>query len=153
MFSGRYAHHAWNFIEQQPSILIHAIKIHARTNLTKLSYCFRMYSSLETPSTSSGSHQNQFQYHSNAFNMHSTANPITSTTGAPKLAPASNGSVKSTTRPFTDAHSQQSSTIFNNINSNRSKYGAYNSTCSNNNFEDVKHNIRTTTFNEKMWVK
>ena len=127
-------------------------------------FIFRMFSSFETPSTSSNSHQTQHQhqyhYHSNAFNMHSTANTITSTTitatGAPKLAPISNGSVKSTIRPSTDAHSKQSSTIFNNNNnnnnSNRNKYGAYNSTCSNNNFDNVKQTIRTSVFNEKMWV-
>lgn len=111
----------------------------------------RMYSSLETPSNSSESHNAHLQYHSNAFNMLSTANKAS---GAATLAPKSNGSVKSIIRPSTDAHMKHSSTIFNsnNNNSNRNKfsYGACISTCSNNNFEDVKHNIRTTKFNEKM---
>lgn len=105
----------------------------------------RMHSSLETPSDS---HQTHNQYHSNAFNMHSTASKKT-TTGA-ALAPKTNGNVKPIIRPSTDA---QSSTIFNN-NSNRNKfsYGAYNSTCSNNNIEHDKHNVKPTMFNEKMWV-
>lgn len=111
-----------------------------------------MYSSIETPPIPSASHQTQYQYHANAFNIHSTAITKTSTAGAP-LAPIPNGSVKSIMRPSADAHTKQSSTIFNN-NSNNSRnkisYGAYNSTCRDNNFEHVKDNIRTTKFNEKM---
>ena len=108
-----------------------------------------MYSSIEKPSCSSESHQNQYQYHLNAFNIYSTANTKAST-GATTLAPKSNGCAKSTVRPSTDAHTQ-SSTISNN-NRDRNKYsnGAYTSTCSNNNFENAKQNIRTTMFNEKM---
>lgn len=113
-----------------------------------------MYSSIETPPIPSASHQTQYQYHANAFNIHSTAITKTSTAGAgAPLAPIPNGSVKSIMRPSADAHTKQSSTIFNN-NSNNSRnkfsYGAYNSTCRDNNFEHVKDNIRTTKFNEKM---
>jgi hypothetical protein len=111
-----------------------------------------MYSSTETPSNSSESHQKQYQYHSNAFNIHSTAN-LKNTAGAAKVAPKTNGSVKSIIRPSNDAHTKQSSTIFNINNSsvkNKLSYGAYSSTCSNNNFENVEHNIRSTMFNEKM---
>lgn len=112
-----------------------------------------MYSTIETPANPSATHQTHYQYHANAFNIHSTANTKASTAGAgAPLAPRSNGSVKSIIRPSTDAHTKQSSTIFNNNNTNRNKisYGAYNSTCRDNNFEHVKHNIRTTKFNEKM---
>lgn len=110
-----------------------------------------MYPSIETPSNSFETHQNQYQYHSNAFNILSTANTITSTAASVAVAPKTNGSVKPIIRPSMDAQTQPPSTIFNN-NSNRNKFscGAYNSTCSNNNFENVKHNIRTTVFNEKM---
>lgn len=109
-----------------------------------------MYSSIETPSNSSESHQNQYRYHSNAFNIHSTAK-INNTAGVATVAPKSNGSVKSIIRPSTDADTKQSSTIFNNNSvKNKLSYGAYSSTCSNNNFENVKHNIRSTMFNEKM---
>lgn len=109
----------------------------------------RMYSSIETPSNSSESHQHQYQYHSNAFNIHSTAN--VNTAGAATMA-KSNENAKSIIRPSNDAHMKQSSTIFNNNNSvkNKLSYGAYSSTCSNNNFENVNHNIRSTMFNEKM---
>lgn len=109
-----------------------------------------MFSSIETPSSSSQTHQNQYQYHLNAFNTHSTANTKTSATGATTLAI---GSAKSIVRPSTEALTKQSST-----NSNRNKtcsYGAYKSTCSNNNLEKVKNSIRTMTttstkLNEKM---
>jgi hypothetical protein len=109
-----------------------------------------MYSSIET-SNSSESHQHQYQYHSNAFNIHSTAN-VKNTAGAATMA-KSNENAKSIIRPSSDAHMKQSSTIFNNNNSVKNKLscGAYSSTCSNNNFENVKHNVRNTTmFNEKM---
>jgi hypothetical protein len=107
----------------------------------------RMYSSIETPSNSSESHNNHNQYHSNAFNIHSTANVRTTATAeAAFLAPKSNGCAKSIIRPS----QQQPSTIFNsNNNSSRNKFscGAYNSTCGNNNIENVKPR---TMFNEKM---
>lgn len=109
-----------------------------------------MYSSVGTPSNSSESHQNQ--YHSNAFNINinSTAN-VKIIAGAATMAKTSEN-VKSIIRPSNEAHTKQSSTIFNNNNSvkNKLSYGAYSSTCSNNNFENVKHNIRNTVLNEKM---
>ncbi|CRK95276.1 CLUMA_CG008719, isoform A [Clunio marinus] len=113
-----------------------------------------MYSSIEAPSSiSSDLNHKQFRYHSNAFNVHPTANTTKTTAGAAgTLAPISKGSTKSVIRPSTDAHiKQQTSSNFNN-NSYRNKfsYGAYDSTCSNNNIENVKHNIRTTMFNEKI---
>lgn len=104
-----------------------------------------MFSSLEIPS---GSSSESHQYHANAFKMHSNA--ITGASG-PNLN--SNESVKLTTKLSTDASSKQSHTIFNfnnNNNSNRNKFGACNSTCSNNNFDNVKHNDRSTMYNEKM---
>lgn len=132
------------------------VRLRASTNnnFSSSSPHSRMYSSIETPSSSSQTHQNQYQYHLNAFNIHSTANTKTSATGATTLAIGSAISiVRPSTLPSTDALPKQSST-----NSNRNKtcsYGAYKSTCSNNNLEKVKNSIRTMTttatkLNEKM---
>jgi hypothetical protein len=123
-----------------------ATKTRPNTHFLSPSLVPRMYSSIGTPPTSSESHQNPYKYHSNAFNIHTTASAAT--TGA-AVAAKTNGSVNSIIRPSADAHT----TTFGNNNSNsrnKCSYGAYNSTCSNNNFENVKQNIRTTTFNEKM---